>query len=627
MRNPIPQDWDGESWKRYCVCWPDSELWTGLLLGFLSYCTRGRSWHENTGSIKDAQAIGWQIWENNYPLEEVFMSCTEGQWVAKAILYHAAVTGGFAIEDFPEELTQEFFETVDFTSLGLANRLGPNVPQDSPDTVQATIARLEEMIGTVQNSNDNVAKALIFLTTGLLSLTTDFSQITDLNLLFSGQVDFTSLGLANRIAPSGQQTATSSLSNRMDQIREAIEALSINVNVENGTIELPGGAELANIVTELEELGTILETRSVAETVAQNTNFEDLVAAVAALQLQCETIVNTTNLSQTISCGEGGSGGAGSYPADPSGQTTTPEDEAGDPPPGFDSWAQFRQYQCDMAYLIMNQMIADIATGAISAAIYGTIATLGPILIAALLTPIGWSAIIGIATLWIAIWAIGVEVSLLSQLLEDNKEEFVCELLDGTSVSSSISSFADLVSSRVDGEATLGALPDSVRSQIKQLIVSYATIDSINRLYEKTPLPPPGGNDCSDCEETTACELFIPFMNETEIAGTVIGGSLSSGSVEVASEPISWGGNPEAPTEIVVLQGSECCLRITSISSTHGNMIHWTEADVAGCGDDIPYFASGLPPVDTCCNRVYLRREDGLVNIPFTITMTWQDCG
>jgi len=364
-----------------------------------------------------------------------------------------------------------------------------------------------------------------------------------------------------------------------------------------------------------------------AETVAQNTNFEDLVSAVAALQLQCETIVNTTNLNQTISCGEGGSGGAGSYPADESDQTTTPEDEAGPPPPGFDSWAQFRQYQCDMAYLIMNQMISDIAAGGLLAATYATIATLAPVLIAALLTPIGWSAIIGIAILWIAIWALGVQVSLLSQLLEDNKEEFVCELLDGTSVSSSISSFADLVSSRVDGEATLGALPDAVRSQIKQLIVSYATIDSINRLYEKSPIPPPGGNDCSDCEESAACELFIPFMNETEIAGEVVSGSLTSGSVEVASEPISWGGNPAFPTEIVVLQGSECCLRITSISSTHGNMIHWTEADLAGCGDDIPYFASGLPPVDTCCNVIYLRREDGLVDIPFNITMTWEACG
>lgn len=555
------------------------------------------------------------------------MSCTESQWVAKAILYHAAVTGGFAIEDFPEELTQEFFETVDFTSLGLANRLGPNVPQDSPDTVQATIARLEEMMATLQGSNDIVARAIIFLTMAVSGQSLENITGLDLDEFFSTSWEFTTDGLANRIGPQGNHSASTTLSARMDQIRAAIEALSINVNIEDGTVTLPGGEELANIVTELEELGTIWETRSVAETVAQNTNFEDLVAAVAALQLQCETIVNTTNLNQTISCGEGGSGGAGSYPADPSDQTTTPEDEAGDPPPGFDSWAQFRQYQCDMAYLIMNQMIGDIATGAISAAIYASIGTLAPVLIAALLTPIGWSTIIAIAILWIGIWALGVEVSLFSQLLEDNKEEFVCELLDGTSVSSSISSFADLVSSTVDGETTLGALPDAVRSQIKQLIVSYATVDSINRLYEKAPLPPPGGNDCSECEESAACELIIPFMNETEIAGEVVSGSLTSGSVEVASEPISWGGNPSFPTEIVVLQGSECCLRITSISSTHGNMIHWTEADAAGCGDDVPYFASGLPPVDTCCNVIYLRREDGLVDIPFTITMTWQDCG
>lgn len=524
MKNPIPQDWDGESWKRYCVCWPDSELWTGLLLGFLSYCTRGRSWHENTGSIKDAQAIGWEIFNRNYPLEEVFMSCTEGGWVAKAILYHAAVTGGFALDPFPEELTQEFFETVDFTSLGLANRIGPNVAQDSPDTVQATIARLEEQIATLQSSNDNVAKSIIFLTTGLLGLTTDFSQISDLNALFSQTADFTILGLANRIAPTGEYTETSTLSNRMDAIRAAIEALSITLDIENGTVTLPGGEELANIVTELEELGTIWETRSVAETVAQNTNFEDLVAAVQALELQCETIVNTTNLNQTISCGTSGTAGAGTWPEPESPQTTNPEDEAGDPPPGFESWLEFRQYQCDMAHLIMNQMIADLSIAALLAAGGAAGAALVALLIEASLTPIGWVAWIAIGSAIVYCFVQGVEVSLLSQLILDNKEEFICELLDGTSVSGSITNFSNMVSSKVDSHETFAILPELIRAQVKSIIVSYASIDSINRLYEKSPIPPPGGNDCSACEDEEGL-VFISTYNGT--TGELISGSLS----------------------------------------------------------------------------------------------------
>lgn len=500
MENPIPFDWDGESWKRFCVCWPDSPQWLALLRGFLTYCTRGRSWDGRTGTIKDAQAIGWEIANNNLPLEEVFMSCSEGQMVAKAILLHAAVTGGFAISPFPTEITDDFFSVVDFQATGLANRLGPAVASDSENTIQATLERLEALMNGVSASNDNVAKALIFLTSALTGLNIEFSQLPPLDQFFSIDWNFTHFGLANRVGPANGHDSSVTLSARMDQIREAIEALSINVNVENGTVELPGGEELANIVTELEELGTIWETRSLAETVAQNTNFSDLVAAIEALQLQCETIVNTTNLNQTISCGGSGSGGAGTYPADPSDQTTTPEDEAGDPPPGFPSWAAFRQYQCDTAYLIINQMITDIAAGGLLAAGAASVAALAPIMVAVLLTPIGWLEIIVIAGLFITLFVAGVSIASLSTLLEVNKDEFVCALLSGTDVNSSISEFASLCDSKVQADETLGALPAFLQSQVAQAIKSFATIDSINRLYEKTPLPPPGGNDCSGCD-------------------------------------------------------------------------------------------------------------------------------
>ena len=70
MKLPIPEDWDGVSWQCIEVQWPDSVQYRGLLLGVLSLLTRGRLWDESTGTIRDAQAIGWQIFNRNYPLTE-----------------------------------------------------------------------------------------------------------------------------------------------------------------------------------------------------------------------------------------------------------------------------------------------------------------------------------------------------------------------------------------------------------------------------------------------------------------------------------------------------------------------------------------------------------------------------
>lgn len=65
MKLPIPDDWNGADWESYCIQWPNSIGWLALFRGFMSYCMRGRIWDERTGSIKDAQAVGWEIWLRN----------------------------------------------------------------------------------------------------------------------------------------------------------------------------------------------------------------------------------------------------------------------------------------------------------------------------------------------------------------------------------------------------------------------------------------------------------------------------------------------------------------------------------------------------------------------------------
>lgn len=67
MKIPIPDDFD-DQWQCIEIQWPSSVGWLALLMGALSQYARGRFWDERTGTIKDAQAIGREIWERNTPL-------------------------------------------------------------------------------------------------------------------------------------------------------------------------------------------------------------------------------------------------------------------------------------------------------------------------------------------------------------------------------------------------------------------------------------------------------------------------------------------------------------------------------------------------------------------------------
>lgn len=96
-QNPIPSDWDENSWCNYIVCWPDSQLWRGLLLGLVTSPMRGRFWDGKTGTITDAQITGRTILELNKDLEVGCMSCSQAQELTDAMISAmASFSGGGA---------------------------------------------------------------------------------------------------------------------------------------------------------------------------------------------------------------------------------------------------------------------------------------------------------------------------------------------------------------------------------------------------------------------------------------------------------------------------------------------------------------------------------------------------
>ncbi len=61
----IPDDWDGVTYKSYCVQWPDSVKWGSLLRGALSGFSFPFVWDGDTGNPDDAAQTGVEIITKN----------------------------------------------------------------------------------------------------------------------------------------------------------------------------------------------------------------------------------------------------------------------------------------------------------------------------------------------------------------------------------------------------------------------------------------------------------------------------------------------------------------------------------------------------------------------------------
>lgn len=77
MKMPIPQDWDGETYCRFSICWPNSTLWRAILRGQVSEPGRGFFWDERTGIVIDVLADFRCTYGHNLDLWEVIMDCND----------------------------------------------------------------------------------------------------------------------------------------------------------------------------------------------------------------------------------------------------------------------------------------------------------------------------------------------------------------------------------------------------------------------------------------------------------------------------------------------------------------------------------------------------------------------
>ena len=179
MKVPIPDDWQEEQdgYILGLVCIPNSQMWRSLVRGKIQELARGRIWDETTGSIKAVQTVGWAIYDS-------FMTCKLDDLVEQLETLNITVAA-----------QTEVFNTI-AANLGLINGSVDGLP------------------------SGDVERAVRMLTAAIAS------ENMNLTGPLPDSVDYSTIGLATRLAPTNE----SSIATRLQNIYQKMSEFEAYVN-------------------------------------------------------------------------------------------------------------------------------------------------------------------------------------------------------------------------------------------------------------------------------------------------------------------------------------------------------------------------------------------------------------
>lgn len=208
-------------------------------------------------------------------------------------------------------------------------------------------------------------------------------------------------------------------------------------------------------------------------------------------------------ISFEAGCCDNGSFGAGK--GEP-GASTNQDDEE-DFPPGFDTYAEYRAYKCDIANRIVEGIKTDLdwLEG-------GSLVTLvGTVLVATLLTPIPGDEILALVGFAVSLLLQGVLASTASAVSDDivaNRQDLVCLLYDAADADAAKTAVADYM----DGILTATEMG---------LFGSLWSFASVNALFDRDILleasPMEDAVVCTAC--SSECLLCIPTAGDEATNG------------------------------------------------------------------------------------------------------------
>lgn len=313
----------------------------------------------------------------------------------------------------------------------------------------------------------------------------------------------------------------------------------------------------------------------------------------------------------------GGSAGAGTTAPNPSSQQTGEEEREGDPPAGFASWEDYDNYACKMAAKIIDDIIVDLAQGGLLAAGIVSVQTLAPILVGAFFTPVPFDEILVVAFLMIQILTIAISISELTSLLEDNKDDLVCEILSGVDVESSIAAFTAKVvelceeDGEISGFGTLGIKAAS------DLINSFATVGSFNRIYEKVAYELPE-YEC-DCGGPVLAFVTSAFCEATVISGEFVSGEEVTIESCVSSSEILGAIRHQVAIQTIDYPAN-ATLEIVSISAGD-YIVSWNDGSTPQTPETYGSAAATAGWTNSASALQVSRWTVDVATVPFTVTL------
>ena len=238
--------------------------------------------------------------------------------------------------------------------------------------------------------------------------------------------------------------------------------------------------------------------------------------------------LNNLSVAFTAGCCDGGSYGAGKEDPPPTGNG----DNGEDPPPGFDTYEEYRTYKCDIANRLVEGVKEDIDwVGA------GSLSTLvASAVIPALLTPVPFDDIlvlIGYAVSLLLQGILATTAATVSTAIVDNREALVCILYDAP----------DPETARDDVSEFMDTLLTTTESALFDALWSFA---AVNALFDRTIVleysPLPDAVACDEC--SSECLLAISADNNPASNGTfTVTGPLTASMSSALVVTTHWGIN------------------------------------------------------------------------------------
>lgn len=199
--------------------------------------------------------------------------------------------------------------------------------------------------------------------------------------------------------------------------------------------------------------------------------------------------------AQSCGCGTGGAGATDPPPS--------PEDPGtpGNPgsgtglPDGFEDFAEYNAYKCDVAEWIIQQVENDLGWWSIADFTTITLTAFA----AALLTPIPGDEIIGFLGFLVALSLQGVmagAITHMQNVITDNRDGLICALYVAHDAAESKSQIDQAISDGVDAETS-----EIYGPLLTDILQTMFNVTNINRLYEKwvEKIPSLPTGDCSEC--------------------------------------------------------------------------------------------------------------------------------